>query len=106
MTIKRLVTWITFLAIFAMAAQISIDTDTWWHLRTGEWIIENRAVPNVDPFSYTQLGEPWHPPYWIMQVQMYLIFNSLGPGGLNLWTAGLATLAFFFVWKAFLIKIF
>lgn len=100
MTAKRLVIWITFLAIFAMAAQISIDTDSWWHLSTGEWIIGNRAVPNVDPFSYTQLGEPWYPPYWIMQVSMHFIFNSLGPGGVNLWTAGVVTLAFFFVWKA------
>lgn len=100
MTTKRLMIWITFLAIFAMATQISIDTDAWWHLRTGEWIVENRTVPKVDSFSYTRLGEPWHPPYWIMQVQLYLIYDTFGPGGVNLWTAGLVTLAFFFVWKA------
>ena len=56
MNIRRLVMWITFLAVFAMSARVSIDSDTWWHLRAGQWIVENRAVPQVDPFSYTRQG--------------------------------------------------
>ena len=31
MSTSRLVTWITFLGVFAMAAQVTMDTDTWWH---------------------------------------------------------------------------
>ena len=62
MTTRRLVTWIVFLAIFAMAARMSVDTDTWWHLRAGQWIVEHRAVPQVDPFSYTRLGDAWQYP--------------------------------------------
>ena len=27
------------------------DCDTWWHLRTGEWIAWHHAVPHVEPFS-------------------------------------------------------
>jgi hypothetical protein len=95
----RLVTVITFLAVFAMAARISVDTDTWWHLRAGQWIWENGAVPYVDPFSYTRQGEAWQYPGWIVEVPMYWIFNLLGPGGLNLWAAAMVTLAFAFVWR-------
>lgn len=29
------------------------DPDLWWHLRTGEYIIENWEVPADDPFAYT-----------------------------------------------------
>src|SRR5438105_533820 len=27
------------------------DPDLWWHLRVGEWVIENGRVPANDPFS-------------------------------------------------------
>ena len=29
------------------------DGDTGWHLRTGEWILQNGRVPDRDIFSYT-----------------------------------------------------
>jgi hypothetical protein len=77
-----------------------MDTDTWWHLRAGEWILENRSVPRVDPFSYTRNGEPWQYPGWLVQIPMNLIYKGFGPGGLNLWVAGMVTLAYFFIWRS------
>jgi len=35
LTLPRMVVAITFVAIFAMATRVSVDTDTWWHLRAG-----------------------------------------------------------------------
>ncbi|HLF90166.1 MAG TPA: hypothetical protein VI451_14565 [Anaerolineales bacterium] len=99
MSTSRLVTWITFLAVFAMAARVSMDTDTWWHLRAGTWMLENRAVVQTDLFSYTRAGAAWLYPGWIVQIPMTLIYRALGPGGLNLWVAGMVTLAFAFVWR-------
>lgn len=99
MSIRRLVTLIVFLAVFAMAARVSVDTDTWWHLRAGQWIVEHRTVPQVDPFSYTRQGEAWQYPGWLVEVPMYWIYRVLGPGGLNVWTALMVTLAFVFIWK-------
>jgi len=99
MTTRRLVTWIVFLAIFAMAARVSVDSDTWWHLRAGQWIVEHHEVPQIDPFSYTRQGETWQYPGWLVEVPMYWIYRSFGPGGLNVWTALMVTLAFVFVWK-------
>jgi len=98
MTINRLVTWITFLAVFAMAARVSIDTDTWWHLRAGEWIIENQSVPQVDPFSHTRFGKSWQYPGWLVEVPMAYIYLLAGPGALNIFTAAMITLAFIFLW--------
>ena len=48
-----------FAALFAV--QRIADPDTWWHLRTGQWILENGAVPDADPFSFTVPGAPWLP---------------------------------------------
>ncbi len=98
MSTHRLVIWITFLAIFAMSARVSVDSDTWWHLRAGQWILEQRAVPQTDPFSYTRLGQTWQYPGWLVEAPMAWIYRVLGPGGLNLWTGVMVTLAFAFVW--------
>lgn len=96
----RLVVWITFLAIFAMALRISVDADTWWHLRAGQWIIENHAIPRVDTFSYTRLGAAWEYPGWLVEVPMYAIYSLAGLGGLNVWTAFMVTLAFGFIYTS------
>ena len=99
MKLSRLIFWIVFLSIFAMAAQVTIDSDTWWHLRSGQWMVENRSLMEVDLFSYTHAGTPWkYPGLWV-EVLMYLIYQWIGPGGLNLWTAGLVTFTFLVVWK-------
>ncbi len=102
MSTRRLVVWITFLAVFAMAARVSIDTDTWWHLRLGETVVQQRSIPKVDSFSYTKLGDKWKYPSssWLTDVPLYLIYRSFGAGGLNLWVASLATLALAFVYRA------
>ena len=99
MNIRRLVMGITFLAVFAMAARVSIDSDTWWHLRAGQWIVENRAVPQADPFSYTRLGAKWQYPGWLVEAPMYGLYRAFGAGALNIWTALMVTLAFVFLWR-------
>lgn len=99
MSIRKLIYIITILAVFAMAARFSIDTDTWWHLRAGQWIWENKTIPRTDPFSYTKYGSAWQYPGWVMQIGLFSVYQSLGPGGLNLLTAVFVALTFFFLWQ-------
>src|SRR5258708_8305806 len=37
------------------------DSDTGWHIRTGEWILQNGRVPTTDFFSFTKVGQPCFP---------------------------------------------
>jgi hypothetical protein len=90
--------YITILAVFAMAARISLDTDTWWHLAAGRWMVENQQILKVDVFSHTRLGSAWEYPGWLIQIPMYLIYDKFGPGGLNIWTALIVTMAFAILW--------
>lgn len=76
-----------------------MDTDTWWHLRAGQWIATQRMIPLVDLFSYTRQGQPWHYPGWLVEVPLYGIYQAAGPAGLNLWTAAMTTLSFWYVWR-------
>ena len=35
------------------------DPDFWWHLKTGEYIVQHGSLPVPDPFSFTtNLGKP------------------------------------------------
>ena len=40
------------------------DGDTGWHIRTGEWIWQHKAVPTTDLFSFTKPHEPWFAWEW------------------------------------------
>lgn len=92
---------LTFIAIFAMALRISTDTDTWWHLRAGQEIVEG-TLPRTDAYSHTRLGAAWLYPSaaWLSEAQLYLVHAWGGFAGLNLWVAALVTLAFAFVYAA------
>ncbi|HLE29284.1 MAG TPA: hypothetical protein VI793_14250 [Anaerolineales bacterium] len=100
LTTSRLITAITFVGVFAMATRVSADTDTWWHLRAGQWILEHRAVPLTDPFSHTRAGADWKYPGWLVEVPMYWLFANFSYAGLNLFTAVCVTLTFVFVHRS------
>lgn len=59
-----------------------IDPDLWWHLKTGELIVRNRALPSVDPFSYTAAGEPWVVQEWLSEVIFHGIRSAFGLYGI------------------------
>ena len=35
------------------------DSDTYWQIATGKWILDHGAMPRVDIYSFTKPGEPW-----------------------------------------------
>jgi hypothetical protein len=98
LTLPRLVTAVLFLGIFAMAARLPFDTDSWWHLQSGRWIIENRAIPRTDPFSHTRFGQPWIDHGWLAQIGWYQVFDWFGYAGPVILLAVLVTTAFYFAW--------
>lgn len=58
------------------------DTDTWWHLATGELIIEQGSLPGSDPFSWTAAGKPWVLQAWGSDVIFAVVNDLAGAGGL------------------------
>jgi hypothetical protein len=102
----------------ALAAQLSLagifllglfstelsDSDAWWHLKTGQYIIRQHRLPYPDPFAYTTaLAKPAYPGEastqrfnltheWLAQAAMYLIESAGGLGAVVLGKAMLLTL--------------
>ncbi|MCC6455655.1 MAG: hypothetical protein IT328_11965 [Caldilineaceae bacterium] len=69
LTMRNLWLWLVPWGLFTRLCLNSIaPNDFWWHVRTGQLILQNRAIPVVDLFTYTQVGAPWINQAWIMQV--------------------------------------
>lgn len=94
LTARRLFLLLLFISIFTMAVRVPADSDTFWHLRSGQFILETRSIPRHDPFSHTRLGEEWIDHGWLPQAGMYLAFRHFGYGALALGVALCVTLAF------------
>jgi hypothetical protein len=77
------------------------DTDFWWHLKTGQYILETRSLPAPDPFSYTtSLGSPAYEGEeqvrhfnltheWLAQTLWYVLYLLGGFPLLVLWKGAL-----------------
>ena len=75
------------------------DTDSWWHLAAGRYMLEQGRLPVPDPFSYTsELGDPSYPGEetvrrfnltheWLAQIVWYVIYLAGGFPALVLWKA-------------------
>lgn len=44
------------------------DCDTGWHIRTGQWILQNHIVPFTDLFSYSKPGGVWYAWEWLADI--------------------------------------
>jgi len=70
-------------ALFLLAGnRLLIDPDTMWQITVGQWIIDHRAVPETDVYSFTMRGQPWISTQWLAQVlfaKAYAIAGWSGP---------------------------
>ncbi len=98
MSFRRLVLAVTGMAILAMAVRTSVDSDTWWHLRAGAWMLEHGRWLTVDPFSLTRQGQPWLYPGWLAEIALVSDFRALGFAGLDLLTGCMVLLGFLCLW--------
>jgi hypothetical protein len=94
---RRVFVVVFTLGIFALGFRNATDPDLWWHLRTGQLILENHRLFHVDPYSFTRFGQPWVDHEWLSQILIFALYKAVGWGGLISAFAALITFAFFFV---------
>jgi hypothetical protein len=71
-------------------AQVPSAVDLAYHLKVGELIVAERAVPRTDVLAWTTAGRPWLDQNWGAQVALYGIWRL---GGLPLLTVASALCA-------------
>ena len=91
---RRLLVICFMLVIFAAASGPVKDPDFYWHLKTGQYLIDTKSIPAVDMFSWTKFGSEWVTHEWLSEVMMYVVFTVLGYGGLIVFFAGIITTTF------------
>ncbi|MGY3234493.1 MULTISPECIES: hypothetical protein [unclassified Bradyrhizobium] len=92
-----------YLTLIARMDRLLWDADTYWHIVVGQWIIEHRAVPHFDMFSFTMHGAPWITSAWLAEVLYFASFKLAGwPGPAIL--AALSSAATFFLLAFLLLK--
>ena len=98
---RRLLVAVLFVAIFAMVASRGqpADTDTWWHLKSGQLMWDTGQILRTDPFSHTVAGQPWIDHGWLVQVMLWPIYQVAGLAGLALLLAAIVTAAFALVYR-------
>ncbi|HXI08142.1 MAG: hypothetical protein ACRC1G_03765 [Bradyrhizobium sp.] len=69
-------------ALFVLAGnRLLLDPDTLWQITVGQWIIDHRAVPTEDVYSFTMHGQPWISTQWLAQVMYAAAFALAGWAG-------------------------
>jgi hypothetical protein len=85
---RRLLQFIALAWLLAVIAKAAVDLkytihdpDTWWHVKTGDWIVEHGAVPHTGIFSWTAANRPWVAYSWGFEVVLsraYAWFHLMG----------------------------
>src|SRR5512133_2696737 len=115
-------TWTRF-ALAALAALLlfslftieSADSDTWWHLKTGQYIVQERKLPVPDRFAWTTyLHKEAYPGEqvtrrfnltheWLSQAAMYAAYAAGGFTGLismrAVWLIGYCLIVALIAWE-------
>lgn len=54
---------------------VALDTDLWYHLNGGRYILENKSLPTTSFFSFIFPPREWVDYYWLFQVVVYKIYT-------------------------------
>ena len=84
-------------AIYPASSGIA-DTDFFWHLTYGRWMVEHSAIPTGDIFSWTFAGQPYQLTQWMGEAAMGIAYNLGGLGGTKILSVVLAGITIGFAW--------
>ena len=85
---------VLYVVMLLVGDKLLNDPDSYWHIVVGRWIVEHRAFPTRDPFSFTFTGAPWIAKEWLSQI-LYAGAHALaGWPGMVVLAAASVALAF------------
>ena len=93
-SVFRKIAVILLFGLLGMTARNATDPDLWWHLRTGQWIVESGHVPHSDPFSFTSAGHAWISHEWLSEAVFYELWKHGGFAALIAFSAIITTAGF------------
>ncbi len=86
------------LMVFLVASRSPVDSDLWWHLRSGQVMAETGRPLVTDVFSYTREGQTWVNHSWLGEVVLFGLYQFGGWTAISGWMGVMAVLAAVFLW--------
>jgi tetratricopeptide (TPR) repeat protein len=83
----RLLLALLVVTAFLLGCYEMADSDVWWHLAGGRWILEHRQVPGLDPFTFGSADRLWVDVHWSFEVLLAGAYRLGGVAGLVLTAA-------------------
>lgn len=86
--LKVILIVIVFIVSSLHLLEVISEPDFFWHLKTGEWIWQNKSLPSEDPFAYitpqihTSREHFILTSYWLSQIIYYLLYLIGGIPGI------------------------
>jgi len=90
-----------FIFVITLSLTKIIEPDTFWHIKAGELIVKNAAIPRTDPFTFTMEGEPWEDTEWLSQVVFYSVHTLGGLKALTYFKALIVALTYLLLFMNF-----
>jgi hypothetical protein len=76
-----------------------LDYDIWWHLKVGDWIVQNSALPHTGILSRTASDRPWIAYSWGYEVLLSRAYTWFGLMGIGIFGVALTLgVAFTIFW--------
>ncbi|MBL7993992.1 hypothetical protein JNM05_01350, partial [bacterium] len=72
-----------FLLLIVLSFRFIAENDLGFHLHGGEWIIQNRAFPTFDSFTYTVPNHAYIDLHWLFQILLYVVYAWFGFEGIS-----------------------
>jgi hypothetical protein len=72
----------TYLFFLYVGDTLLQDSDSFWQIRIGQWILDHGAMPYTDFYSFTRTGQTWISTSWLSQVlfaRAYTQWDWAGP---------------------------
>src|SRR3989475_12669385 len=84
---------------FALLAPVS-DPDIFWHLASGDWMLDHAQLLDRDVFSFTRTGVSYHTGEWLGEIILALAFRAGDWLALELLRAACVGIGTFFAARA------
>ena len=78
---------------------VMLNSDLWFHLAAGRLILESRAIPRSDSWSFSAAGQPWHNHEWLSDVVFHAWERGFGVDSLVYWKWGLIAATFLLLFR-------
>lgn len=86
MPLWSLLTVASGLVIVTQAARPLDDPDVWWHVRSGDQILDTHRLPNRETWVWTAVGRRWVPTSWLSDVGFAVAHRWAGWQGVRVLT--------------------